>query len=95
MLKQITGTIGARIITTAMGLLVTVVAGHRLGVEGIGVIGLIALGITLVGLLAGAFGGGVMVYMVPRVPLTRLLPPAYAWAVVLSAVGYVIVKFAH
>ena len=95
MLKQITGTIGARIITTAMGLLVTVVAGHRLGVEGIGVIGLIALGITLVGLLAGAFGGGVMVYMVPRVPLTRLVPPAYAWAVVLSAVGYVIVKFAH
>ncbi|MFZ1618839.1 MAG: hypothetical protein WAT41_15945, partial [Flavobacteriales bacterium] len=95
MLKQITGTIGARIITTAMGLLVSVVAGHRLGVEGIGVIGLIALGITLVGLLAGAFGGGVMVYMVPRVPLARLVPHAYVWAVVLSVVGYAIVKYAH
>ena len=90
MLKQATGTIAARIVTTAMGLLVSVVAGHRLGVEGLGVIGLVALGISLVALGAGALGGGVLVYLVPRVPLSRLLPLAYAWAVVASLLGYVL-----
>ena len=48
MLKAISGTVLARIATTAMGLLVAVVAGHRLGAEGLGVIGLVVLGITLV-----------------------------------------------
>jgi O-antigen/teichoic acid export membrane protein len=88
MLRQAGGTIAARIITTAMALLVSVVAGHRLGVEGLGTIGLVMLGVSLLALGAGALGGGVLVYLVPRVPLPRLLLPAYAWAAACSMAGW-------
>lgn len=92
MLKVITGTIAARIITTAMGLLISVIAGHRLGLEGLGTIGLIVLGITLIRLGMDLVGGSALVYLVPRVALGRLLRPGYAWAVLAAGVGYGIVR---
>jgi O-antigen/teichoic acid export membrane protein len=88
MLKQITGTIAARIITTVIGLLVSMVAGHRLGVTGLGTIGLIVLGITLVRIGTDLIGGSALVYLVPRVRLRRLLLPGYAWAVITASLGY-------
>lgn len=95
MLKAISGTIVARIITTVMGLLVSVIAGHQLGAEGLGTIGLIVLGITLVRLGMDLVGGSALVYLVPRVPLRRLLPPCYLWAVVAAAVGWGVVELFH
>ncbi|HQV39164.1 MAG: polysaccharide biosynthesis C-terminal domain-containing protein [Flavobacteriales bacterium] len=92
MLKVITGTIAARIITTAMGLLISVIAGHRLGLEGLGTIGLIVLGITLIRLGMDLVGGSALVYLVPRVALGRLLRPGYLWAVLAAGVGYGIVR---
>lgn len=95
MLKAISGTVLARIATTAMGLLVAVVAGHRLGAEGLGVIGLVVLGITLVRLGMDLMGGGALIYLVPRVPLRKLLPPCYAWAVVATVAGWGILTLLH
>lgn len=92
MLRQAGGTIAARVLTTAMALLVSVVAGHRLGVEGLGTIGLVMLGVSLLALAAGALGGGVLVYLVPRVPLMRLLVPAYAWAAACSMAGWALLQ---
>ncbi len=92
MLKVITGTIVARIFTTAMGLLISVIAGHRLGLEGLGTIGLIVLGITLVRLGMDLVGGSALVYLVPRVALGRLLRPGYLWAVFAAGAGYGIVR---
>lgn len=88
MLKAISGTIAARIITTALGLLVSVIAGHRLGIAGLGVIGLVVLGITLVRLGMDLVGGSALVYLVPRVALGRLLLPCYAWTLVAAGIGY-------
>ncbi|MBP8824320.1 MAG: polysaccharide biosynthesis C-terminal domain-containing protein [Flavobacteriales bacterium] len=88
MLRAISGTILARIVTTVMGLLVAVIAGHRMGAEGLGVIGLVVLGITLVRLGMDLMGGGAIVYLVPRVALGRLLPPCYLWALAAAALGY-------
>lgn len=82
MLKQATGTVLSRVFVTAMNLLVMVLAGHALGADGLGTIGLIVLGITLVMLPANLIGGGALVYLVPRIPLGRLVRPAYGWAVV-------------
>ncbi len=92
MLKVITGTIVARIITTAMGLLISVIAGHRLGLDGLGTIGLIVLGITLIRLGMDLVGGSALVYLVPRVALGRLLRPGYLWAVLAAGVGYGVVR---
>ncbi len=80
MLKQATTTVLSRVFVTAMNLLVMVIAGHALGADGLGTIGLIVLGITLVMLPANLLGGGALVYLVPRVPLARLMGPAYACA---------------
>lgn len=91
MLKAISGTIAARIITTMMGLLVSVIAGHRLGASGLGAIGLIVLGITLVRLAMDLVGGSALVYLVPRVPLSRILRPCYLWALVAAGIGYAVV----
>lgn len=91
MLKQITGTIAARIITTVIGLLVSMIAGHRLGTTGLGTIGLIVLGITLIRIGTDLIGGSALVYLVPRVRLRRLLLPGYAWAVVTASLGYGVV----
>lgn len=88
MLKQATGTVLARVIVTAMNLLVIVLAGHALGAEGLGVISLVVLGITLVMLPANLIGGGALVYLVPRIALRRLIWPAYAWALVSAALAW-------
>ena len=90
MLKQATGTVLARVFVTTMNLLVMVLAGHALGAEGLGTIGLVVLGITLVLLPANLIGGGALVYLVPRIPLGRLVRPAYAWAVVSASLAWVV-----
>src|SRR5262245_42229456 len=92
MLKQATGTVLSRVFVTAMNLLVMVLAGHALGAEGLGTIGLIVLGITLVMLPANLLGGGALVYLVPRVALGRLIGPAYGWAAVSAALAFVILR---
>lgn len=92
MLRQITGTIAARVSVTALNLAVTMLAGHRLGASGLGIISLVVLGITLLMLAANLVGGGALVYLVPRVPLRRLLVPAYAWSVAACAAGYAVLR---
>lgn len=92
MIRQITGTIAARVSVTALNLAVTMLAGHRLGAFGLGTISMVVLGITLLMLAANLVGGGALVYLVPRVPLRRLLPPAYAWVTVACALGYGILR---
>jgi len=95
MLKQATGTVLARLFVTAMNLFVMVLAGHALGAEGLGTIGLLVLGITLVMLPANLIGGGALVYLVPRIPLGRLVTPAYAWAVVSALLAWPLIHTLH
>ncbi len=90
MLKQVTGTIAARVFGTGMNLVVIMLAGHALGAPGLGAISLITLGITLVMLPANLLGGGALVYLVPRVALSRLLVPAYSCAVISVLLAYAV-----
>ncbi|HEX2616580.1 MAG TPA: polysaccharide biosynthesis C-terminal domain-containing protein [Flavobacteriales bacterium] len=72
-------------------LFVSVLAGHHLGLNGLGVIGLVVLAISLNVLAANLLGGGALVYLVPRVPLARLIAPSYAWAVAMCGLGYLLI----
>ena len=92
MLKQATSTVLSRVFVTAMNLLVMILAGHALGADGLGTIGLVVLGITLVMLPANLIGGGALVYLVPRIPLGRLVGPAYIWAVVSSLLAWLVLR---
>lgn len=92
MLKQATSTVVSRVFVTGMNLLVMVLAGHILGANGLGTIGLLVLGITLVMLPANLIGGGALVYLVPRIPLKRLLGPAYAWAMISAMIAWPVLR---
>jgi len=80
MTRPAIGTIATRVVVMATNLLVMAVAGHALGAEGLGTIGLVVLGIALIMLLNNVAGGGAMVYLSTRLPLGRLLPFCYVWA---------------
>lgn len=91
MIRQATGTVLARVHSTAMNLLTVMLAGHVLGGAGLGAISLIVLGITLLMLGAG-FIGGAMVYLVPRTHPRRLLRPAYLCAATGALAGYALLR---
>lgn len=91
MIRQATGTVLARVHSTAMNLLTVMLAGHVLGGAGLGAISLIVLGITLLMLGAG-FIGGAMVYLVPRTDPRRLLRPAYLCAAAGALAGYALLR---
>jgi hypothetical protein len=88
MMRPVLGTIASRTVVMAVNLLVMMAAGHALGTAGLGTIGLIVLGITLAVLLNNVVGGGALVYLVPRHPAGRMLPAAYAWALLTAAVAW-------
>ncbi len=90
MIRPVIGTIGTRVVSMACNLLVLAVAGHALGTEGLGEIGLIVLGIALIMVLNNVVGGGALVYLAPRFPMARLLRPAYFWALFTAVVAMMV-----
>lgn len=88
MIRPVAGTIAARVVITALNLLLVVVGGHALGAEGLGTISLIVLGITIILLLNHVVGGGGLVYLVPRLGVGPLLGPSYAWALITACVAW-------
>ncbi len=79
-LRQVTGTLLTRVWTAAAGMVVVMLAGHHLGAQGLGEIGLIVLALSLIMLLASVACGGPMVYLAPRYPRAALLRQAYLWS---------------
>jgi O-antigen/teichoic acid export membrane protein len=86
MLKKVLGTVITRIIVALLTLAIVLVNARLLGPEKVGTISLIILAITIIQLVNGIFGGGALVYLVPRMNLIRLMVPAYLWAI-LTAVA--------
>ncbi|MCB0793940.1 MAG: hypothetical protein KDB88_04315, partial [Flavobacteriales bacterium] len=89
MTRPVIGTVVSRILVQVMNLLVIMMAGHALGAEGLGDIGLIVLAITLIMLLNNLVGGGAITYLAPRYPSSRLLLPAYVWAVITAMIAFI------
>lgn len=92
MVRTAIGSIVARIVVALSNLLIFSVAGHRLGKEGLGTIGLIVLGITLAVLLGNVVCGPALTYLATRVRRRDLLWRAYAWAVVSVLVSYAVIR---
>ncbi len=87
MIRPVIGTIATRTVVMAMTLLTIMVAGHKLGAEGLGTISLIVLGITFILLLNNVVGGGGLVYLASRHSKKNLLVPSYLWAGVTALVA--------
>ncbi|MBL8001194.1 MAG: polysaccharide biosynthesis C-terminal domain-containing protein [Flavobacteriales bacterium] len=86
-LRQVTGTLVTRVWTALAGMLVVMLAGHTLGAQGLGEMGLIVLGLSLIMLPVNVACGGAMVYLAPRYPRAALLRQAYLWALATAVVA--------
>lgn len=81
MLRQLSGTTATRILTTALGFATVIVATRYLGAHEYGNISLFVLSISLIQLLAGVAGGPALVYLAPRMPVSRLFSGSLIWSV--------------
>lgn len=93
MIRVLSGTVASRVLVTFFNFLTIAFAAQALGKEGIGVISLILLGITIIMLLNNLVGGAAIVYLVPRLGARSLLLPSYIWAVITALIFYVVVHF--
>ena len=79
--RHILGTIGTRVISAGVSVLLLLLHANYLGDDGLGTIALIVLAVSLASMVAYVIGGGVLVYFTPRASIPRLLMPAYAWGI--------------
>lgn len=80
MIKKIAGTAASKILIAGISFFSLILNANFLGTDGLGTIGLIVLGITIILLLNNFVGGAALVYLTARYELKRLLIPSYLWA---------------
>jgi len=66
MFEKIIGTFGTRVICTLLTLGIVVINTNSFGSEGLGIIAIFVLNITILQILTSFIGGGSLIYMLPR-----------------------------
>jgi len=82
MLKKIIGTTGTRILNAVFNLIILILITNKIGSEGLGIIGLVLVDISIIQLSVDLVAGGSLVYFASRANTGQLLLPAYAFVVV-------------
>lgn len=82
MLKKIIGTTGTRILNAAFNLIILVIITNKIGSEGLGIIGLILVDISIIQLSVDLVAGGSLVYFASRANLGQLLFPALVFVAI-------------
>jgi len=85
MLKQIIGTTGTRILNAIFALIILYLIANYIGSEGMGIIGLVILDITIIQLVIDLVAGSALIFFASRANLGSLLIPAYLWISVVIA----------
>ena len=94
MFRKMIGTIGTRVISAFLTLLISVLNARFLGAANVGTIFLITLSVTFIQLFNNFIGGGALVYMIPRAGFYKLFVSSYAWTLVITVVATFIFDFA-
>ena len=87
MIKRILQHFAARVLTAGLSFAVVWLTARYLGAAGRGQVSLFLTDVSGLVLLSGLVGGSSLIYLVPRRNVWHLLPPAYAWAALVSAAG--------
>lgn len=87
MLKKILGTIGTRYFIALLNLALIFINAKTLGVEGLGMIGLIVASINIAVIFNSIFCGNTIVYFMNRYALRMIFTTAYVWAFIGSALA--------
>ncbi len=90
MLKKIIGTTGTRILNAVINLVVLIIITNYIGNEGLGIIGLILLDITIVQLSVDLVAGSSLVYFASRANTGQLLFPAYIFVILVIIFYYLV-----
>ncbi len=70
--------------TAVINLIIVIMSARLLGDDGMGMISLLILAITINALFVGIWGGAGLVYLTPRHPLKNLLIVGYIWSAIAS-----------
>ena len=87
MLKKILGTIGTRYLIALLNLALIFVNARVLGIEGVGLVGLIVASMNLVVIFNGILSGNTLVYFMHRYSMRAVMRPAYLWVPLGSVVA--------
>lgn len=87
MFKKILETIGTRYLIALLNLVLIFVNAKVLGMEGVGMVGLIIASINIAIIFNGIFAGNTLVYFMKRYPIRQLFIPAYCWSFIGSALA--------
>ena len=87
MLKKILGTIGTRYLIAILNLALIFINAKALGIEGVGLVGLIVASINIAVIFNGIFSGNTIVYFMNRYPVQSIIYPAYLWTFVGSGLA--------
>ena len=94
MFRKIIGTIGTRVISAFLTLLISALNARYLGPVNLGTITLITLSVTFIQLFNNFVGGGALVYMAPRASFYKLFVSSYAWTLVITIFATFFFQFA-
>lgn len=81
MVKKLLGTIATRYLVAVLNLILIVVNAKVLGLEGVGLIGVIIASVNIVVIFCGIFAGNTLVYFMGRYSVRTLFPIAYGWTI--------------
>ena len=87
MLKKILGTIGTRYLIALLNLMLIFINAKALGVEGVGMAGILLASINIAAVFNGVLSGNTLVYFMNRYSLHTVLLPAYLWPFIGSALA--------
>ncbi|MDR0428910.1 MAG: polysaccharide biosynthesis C-terminal domain-containing protein [Tannerellaceae bacterium] len=87
MLKDVLNTIGTRYLIAFLNLLLIFINAKVLGLEGMGVVGLIWASISIIVMVNGILGGSTIVYFINRYPIRDVFFIAYGWTFIGTGVG--------
>ena len=91
MFREILNTIGTKIASAVIALLILILTTQFLGADGRGLVSLIYSSIGIIGIFAGFVGGPALVYLAAKEKTQYLILPIYVWSFVISLIGALVI----
>lgn len=87
MLKKILGTIGTRYLIAILNLALIFINAKALGVQGVGMAGIIIASVNIAVMFNGILAGNTIVYFMNRYSMQTIFVPAYVWTLIGSGIS--------
>ncbi|MCS6934001.1 MAG: hypothetical protein NZM35_02475 [Chitinophagales bacterium] len=92
MYRQVFYTLLTRSSSTALNFLIALLVARHGGPSVKGEVTLLVTTVWFIIFISNLLGGPVLIYLLPRHRLSRLLPPAYIWCLLVALAGYVLLR---